>query len=173
MRILLLAFAVFSSMAMAEVSRDEAAKVIDSMVKQNMISAEEGEKAKARLKSMSTTEWSSINKTAEEKAARMPASISVGDPATSDLSKEQFSAIESDLKAIAPHTQMQETVFDPTHVQEVVVAPVVVDPVVVDEVVVEQVVVEQVVVDPVVVNPVVVNPVQAVEPGQIESMEQY
>lgn len=168
MRILLFALLVFSTSAMAEVSRDEAAKVIDNMVKQNLISAEEAEKAKARLRNMSSTEWASINKTAEEKAARMPASINVGDPSSADLSEEQLSAIENDLKAITPHTHVPETVVEPTYVPEVVVAPVVVE-----EVVVAPVVVEPVVVAPVVVNPVVVNPTVPVEPGHIEPIDSY
>lgn len=101
MRILLLAFVLLSTTAFAEVSRDEAGMMIDQMVKSNMISEEEGQKAKVRLMSMSGQDWSALNQDAAEKANRMPASAPVE---TSDLNSEQFLAIQNDLKAIAPHS---------------------------------------------------------------------
>ncbi len=122
----------FSAWA-GEVSREEASGIIDEMVKSNMISKEEAEKAKARLHTMSSTEWTAINKEAEKKVTeyegRAPASVDVADPSNSDLAEEQFAAIKSDLKVIAPHT-----VVNPTQVQETVVAPVVVPATVVEEV---------------------------------------
>jgi tRNA A37 threonylcarbamoyladenosine dehydratase len=50
MRLLITILLVFSATANAQVSRDEAVLLIDEMVKSNMISAEEAEKAKARFK---------------------------------------------------------------------------------------------------------------------------
>lgn len=91
MRILLTLLFVFSSAAQAQVSRDEAVLLIDEMVKSNMISKEEAEKAKARIPVQ-----------AENQTDRAPASVSTADPST-DLAKEQMSAIESDLSVIAPH----------------------------------------------------------------------
>ncbi len=89
---------------MAEVSREEASGIIDEMVNTQVISAEEGQKAKARLGTMNSAEWTTLNKEAEEKAARMPASVPESDDSTSsDLSAEQFQAIQSDLAIIAPH----------------------------------------------------------------------
>lgn len=103
MRIFITLLFVFSTSLFAEVSRDDAKTMIDEMVKSNTISVEEGEKAKARLVIMDSSEWKELNKVAEVQAGRMPASAIEADPTSSDLSKEQFSAIENDLKAIAPH----------------------------------------------------------------------
>jgi polyhydroxyalkanoate synthesis regulator phasin len=91
MRFLMTLLIVFSASAHAQVSRDEAVLLIDEMVKSNMISAEEAEKAKARIPAQ-----------LENKNDRSPASVTIGEP-TSDLAKEQLSAIESDLSVIAPH----------------------------------------------------------------------
>lgn len=109
-----LALLLLSSTTFAEVTREEASLMIDKMVKSNMISAEEAQKAKDRLKTMNTTEWSKLNKEAEAKAARMPASVP--EQKDVDLSREQMSAIESDLKTLAPQVIVPET-----KVQEVIV----------------------------------------------------
>lgn len=103
MRILLTLFLMMSTTAFADVSRAEADKSIDEMVKANMISAEEAAKAKARLHSMSSKDWSALNKDAESKAARLPASVVEVSDSSSDLSKEQLMAIQNDLAVIAPH----------------------------------------------------------------------
>lgn len=109
MRILLALSLMISFSSFAEVSRSEAEGSIDQMVKANMISAEEAAKAKARLHSMSSKEWSSLNKVAEEKAARLPASVvESSDPESSDLSQEQLMAIQNDLAVIAPHYANQK-----------------------------------------------------------------
>lgn len=92
MRLLLLLVMMFSATAFAEVSREEASGLIDEMVNTQMISKEEAEKAKARLVSMSD---------AEVVAARMPASVIESE--STDLSQEQFQAIQNDLAVIAPH----------------------------------------------------------------------
>ncbi len=90
MRLLITILLVFSATANAQVSRDEAVLLIDEMVKSNMISAEEAEKAKARIPVQN------------DKNDRSPASVTMEEPST-DLAKEQLSAIESDLSVIAPH----------------------------------------------------------------------
>jgi hypothetical protein len=97
MRYLLTFLFLLSGSVFAEVSREEASSMIDQMVKSNMISAEEAMKAKARLGTITTKEWKTVNSEAEHKVARMPASVAVGDP-SKDLTREQFSAIEDDLK---------------------------------------------------------------------------
>ena len=105
MRFLLILFLMFSATAFADVTRDEARAIIDEMVTKQMISAEEAEKAKARLGSMSANDWKDLNKDAEGMASRMPASelkIENNSEAT-DLSQEQFQAIHNDLAVIAPH----------------------------------------------------------------------
>jgi hypothetical protein len=92
---------IFSTTAFAEVSRDEAKGIIDEMVSKQMISAQEAEKAKARLINLGAGEWASLNSYAEEKVGRMPASVESSSP--TDLSDEQFQAIQNDLAVIAPH----------------------------------------------------------------------
>ncbi|MES2526146.1 MAG: hypothetical protein V4598_03640 [Bdellovibrionota bacterium] len=106
MRFLIILTFLFSTTAFAEVSRDEASGIIDEMVSKQMISAEEGEKAKIRLRSMNPSEWTALNQDAEVKAARMPASVPESGEAasgSSDLSQEQFQTIQNDLAVIAPH----------------------------------------------------------------------
>ena len=102
MRILLTLSLMISFSAFAEVSRSEAEVSIDEMVKANMISAEEAAKAKARLHSMSSKDWSALNRDAESKASRLPASV-VETSESGDLSQEQLMAIQNDLAVIAPH----------------------------------------------------------------------
>ncbi len=102
MKMLFILLIMISATAYAEVNRDEAGAMIDEMVKSNTISKEEGEKAKARLFSMNSHEWDSLNAEAEakEKILRAPASAQEQNP---DLNKEQLQAIHSDLSVIAPH----------------------------------------------------------------------
>jgi polyhydroxyalkanoate synthesis regulator phasin len=138
MRTLLLILLFVSTSAIAaEVSRDEAEKMIDEMVRTNMISSEEADKAKVRLHAMSSTEWTAVNKEAEQKAAqemaneasRAPASVASADP-SGNIEKEQLSAIHSDLESISPYAIKNHVVPEAPRVQ---VAPVVVNPVVVPE----------------------------------------
>lgn len=148
MRTLLFLFLVSASTAFAgEVSREEASKIIDEMVKSNMISASEASKAKLRLKTMNATEWTNLNKDAEEKAAeytsRAPASVP-----TPDLEAEQYSAIENDLKKIAPAVVNEEKVeavqVEEAYVPEAQVEHAQVEHVVIPETKVENTVVEEV-----------------------------
>lgn len=132
----LIFFLLLSSTAFAtEVSRQEASSMIDEMVKSNMISAEEAAKAKARLQTMSASEWTGINKEAEKKVAEQEGRA----PASVDLAEEQFQAIESDLKVIAPHTvglknpEVKEAVVEEAVVEEAVVQEAVVPHAVVEE----------------------------------------
>lgn len=143
MRILIAFTLIWSVTAFAgEVSRQEAAGIIDEMVRSNMISMEEAAKAKARLQTMSATEWSALNKDAEKKAAehegRVPASVS-----NTDLAAEQMDAIESDLKKIAPHTVVNPTEVQATEVQATYVEETKVEHVTVPQVEVPQTVVEE------------------------------
>lgn len=103
MRFFLSLMIIFTTNCFAEVSRDEARVIIDDMVSKQMISAEEAEKAKSRLVDMSATEWSLLNKDAEDKASRMPASEDSAEEVPVDLSEEQFQTIHHDLSVIAPH----------------------------------------------------------------------
>ena len=132
----LIFFLLLSSTAFAaEVSRQEASSMIDEMVKSNMISAEEAAKAKARLQTMSASEWSGINSEAEKKVAESEGRA----PASVDLADEQFQAIENDLKVIAPHTVGHQG----TEVKEAVVPKTIVEEAVVEEAVVPHAIVEE------------------------------
>jgi len=109
MRILLAFLLMMSTTAFAEVSRAEAEVSINEMVKANMISAEEAVKAKARLHSMSSKDWSELNAEAASQVARLPASVvEISDPESNDLSKEQLMAIHNDLAVIAPHYALEK-----------------------------------------------------------------
>lgn len=91
MKILFTLFLFLSFSASAEVSRTEVEGMIDEMVRSNMISAEEAQKAKLRVRAPTQREVS-----------RMPASVSNPVPSKKELSQIQFEAIENDLKALAP-----------------------------------------------------------------------
>jgi len=89
------------NVAWAEVTPDEAALMIDQMVKENVISVNEAQKAKARLKVMNPSEWKKMNETAASVAARRsPASVQ--DVQKTDLDGAQFRQISEDIKKILP-----------------------------------------------------------------------
>jgi hypothetical protein len=50
---------------------------------------------------MGAGEWASLSPDSKEKVGRMPASVESSSP--TDLSHEQFQAIQNDLAVIAPH----------------------------------------------------------------------
>lgn len=102
-----LSLILFVFHASADVSQDEVVGMLDKMVKEGTISAEEAQKAKIKMKSMNGNEWSALNNQAEKAAAsRGPASISAAEPIkesrTSDLDKAQLHQIEDDIKKIIP-----------------------------------------------------------------------
>lgn len=155
MRTLLLFLLVSTSTAFAgEVSRQEASLMIDQMVKSNMISASEAEKAKARLQSMSGSDWAALNRDAEKKAADIEAGRAPASTGTSDLEAEQYIAIKNDLNKLAPD----------------MVAPVSVDAIKVDPVSVDRTEVDSVSVGATVVENVTV-PVTEVEHTAVEDVK--
>lgn len=102
-----LSLILFVSNASADVSQDEVTGMLDKMVREGTISAQEAEKAKIKMKSMNGNEWSALNSQAEKVAAsRGPASISAAEPIkeskTADLDKAQLHQIEDDIKKIIP-----------------------------------------------------------------------
>ena len=135
MRTFLALLLIWSTTALAEVSREEATKQIDEMVRSNMISAEEAAKAKARLQAMSNAEWSALNADAEKKVSEMEGRS----PASVDLNEAQYAAIESDLKVLAPHTVVEETQVEQTHVEHTQVEKVEIQHVVVPQTTVQEV----------------------------------
>lgn len=95
------------SQARAEVSPEHVETMLKQMVRENVISAVEAEKAKLRMKSMSPEQWSAINKQAAKVAARSPASATpsknkIEEVQGIDLDGAQFKAIQSEVKKILP-----------------------------------------------------------------------
>ncbi len=92
----------------AEVSHEHVDSMIDQMVTNNVISKIEADKAKVRMRTMSSEQWAQINTKAEAIAARSPASVStasdnkIEEVQAVDLDSKQFQQIQSDMKKFVP-----------------------------------------------------------------------
>ena len=92
----------------AEVSHEHVDSMIDQMVTNNIISKVEADKAKVRLRTMSSEQWAQINTKAEAIAARSPASVNtasdnkIEEVQAVDLDSKQFQQIQSDMKKFVP-----------------------------------------------------------------------
>lgn len=100
-------FLVASFSVQAEVAPGHVENMLDQMVKENVISATEAEKAKIRLKTMSPDQWKEVNKKAAVIAARMPASVQpsanrIEEVRGIDLDWAQFKEIQNEVKKIMP-----------------------------------------------------------------------
>jgi hypothetical protein len=98
---------LFSLQLKAEVSPDHVDQMIDQMVSKNVISLEEANKAKVRMRSMSADQWSQINDQAAKITARSPASVGPAENRIEevnkiDLDSAQFKAIQNDMAKIVP-----------------------------------------------------------------------
>lgn len=108
MKFFLLLSLSLSFTAMAEVGPEQVDGMLQQMVRENVISKEDADKARTRMKSMSAGQWSEVNKQAKEAASRMPASENIASRGSLsevnaiDLDSEQFKAIQNDLKKIVP-----------------------------------------------------------------------
>ena len=91
-------FVLSLSSAFAEVSKENVETMLDQMVKDEVISAKEAEKARIRMHSMNNKEWKTINVDANKVATRSPASV---EPAK-DLHSAQFKQIQDDVKKLIP-----------------------------------------------------------------------
>jgi DNA-binding PadR family transcriptional regulator len=93
----------------AEVSHGEVESMLNQMVKENVISAAEAEKAKIKMKHISPDQWKQINETAQGVAARSPASVpssnNINEVHKVDLDGEQFKQIQQDIKRIIPESR--------------------------------------------------------------------
>jgi flagellar basal body rod protein FlgB len=91
----------------SDVSPDHVEEMLAQMVRENVISKEEAEKAKVRMHNMTPDQWSTVNKQAAAQAARSPASVDsqnkIEDVNKVDLDGEQFKQIQNDLKKIIPN----------------------------------------------------------------------
>jgi hypothetical protein len=99
-------FILVSNPIHADVSPDHVEEMLAQMVRENVISKEEADKAKTRMRIMTPDQWSKVNRQAEVQAARMPASVDSNNKIEEvhkvDLDGEQFKQIQSDLKKIVP-----------------------------------------------------------------------
>lgn len=92
----------------AEVSPEHVEQMIDQMVRENVISKEEAEKAKLRMKNLNKEQWSQINAQAAQVAARSPASVNapsenkIEEVNKIDLDSAQFKQIQNDISKIVP-----------------------------------------------------------------------
>lgn len=99
---------LFSFSLHAEVSPEQVDQMIDQMVSNNVISKTEAEKAKIKMRSMSSHQWSQINEEAAKVAARSPASVNtpsenkIEEVKGIDLDSAQFKQIQSDIGKIVP-----------------------------------------------------------------------
>lgn len=94
----------------AEVSPSEVESMLNQMVKESVISAEEAEKAKIKMKHLSADQWKQINNTAKDVAARSPASVepssnNITEVHKVDLDGEQFKQIQQDIQRIMPQSR--------------------------------------------------------------------
>lgn len=95
------------SQVKAEVTPAHVESMLQQMVRENVISATEAEKAKIRMKAMSPAQWKDINKQAAKVASRTPASVTpsgnkIEEVHGIDLDGAQFKAIQNEVKKIMP-----------------------------------------------------------------------
>ena len=105
----LLTLSLISSAAFAQVNvgQDHVESMLQQMVRENVISAAEAEKAKVRMKSRTPEQGTAINSPATQVAARMPASTQASNNKIEevngiDLDGAQFKAIQSEVRKIVP-----------------------------------------------------------------------
>lgn len=106
---ILLTFLVTLSTAYAEVSPEHVNSMLDQMVRENVISAGEANKARLRMKTMTAEQWSEVNAQAAKIAARSPASVAsapsqnkIEEVNNIDLDSAQFKTIQNDMRKIVP-----------------------------------------------------------------------
>lgn len=108
----LLSLSLFMTLSVqAEVSHEHVNSMIDQMVTKGVISKDEADKAKVRMKGMSTEQWSAINAQAAKIAARSPASANtesnnkIEEVHGIDLDSAQFKQIQNDIGKIVPQAK--------------------------------------------------------------------
>lgn len=85
----------------ADVSKQNVDEMLKQMVREEVISATEAEKARIRLYSMSDKQWKALNFEGQKVASRSPASApTIGD--STDLYQAQFKQIQDDISKITP-----------------------------------------------------------------------
>ncbi len=109
MRRFLIMLIVFTGLsnATAEVAPEHVESMLHQMVRENVISATQAEKVKFRMKSISPSQWTSVNKKTAEVGSRTPASVTpsgntIEEVNDIDLDGAQFKAIQSEIRKIVP-----------------------------------------------------------------------
>lgn len=91
--------------AQADVSTEHVDAMLKQMVKENIISEREAQKARIKMLNMNPAQWSQINRQAMHNTNRAPASVSseaMPGIQNVDLDGEQFKTIQNDLRKIVP-----------------------------------------------------------------------
>jgi membrane peptidoglycan carboxypeptidase len=91
----------------AEVTPKHVESMLDQMVRENVISKEEADKARTRMKNLTPKQWSDINQQTAIMAERSPASVTpsnnkIEEVNNIDLDGAQFKTIENEIKRIIP-----------------------------------------------------------------------
>ena len=108
MRWFLSVFLLFSVLSLnAEVTPEHVESMLNQMVRENVISKEEADKARGRMKNLTSKQWSDLNKQTKLMAERSPASLTpsnnkIEEVNNIDLDGAQFKEIETEMKRIIP-----------------------------------------------------------------------
>lgn len=91
----------------AEVRPDHVESMLDQMVRENVISKEEADKVKMKMKTIPAEKWGEINKKASTINSRSPASTNLSENKIEevkniDLDGAQFKTIENEVYKIIP-----------------------------------------------------------------------
>lgn len=110
--LLVLILFIFHSPLKAEVNPGQVESMLEQMVRENVISAQEAQKAKIRLRTMRPEQWAEINKQATKIASRSPASVNshnrIEELHKINLDGAQFKQIQDDIKKIMPEYRNQK-----------------------------------------------------------------
>lgn len=94
----------------ADVAPEHVETMLQQMVRENVISASDAEKAKLRMKAMTPEQWTALNQQASKVAMRTPASVTpsqnkIEEVHGIDLDGAQFKAIQNEVRKIVPQYQ--------------------------------------------------------------------
>jgi hypothetical protein len=107
---LTLSLCLTTTFVKAEVAPEHVESMLQQMVRENVISATEAEKAKLRMKALTPEQWTALNQQANKVAMRTPASVTPSENKIEevhgiDLDGAQFKAIQNEARKIVPQYQ--------------------------------------------------------------------
>lgn len=107
---LTLSLCLTTTLVKAEVAQEHVETMLQQMVRENVISATEAEKAKLRMKALTPEQWTALNQQANQVAMRTPASVTpsqnkIEEVHGIDLDGAQFKAIQNEVRKIVPQYQ--------------------------------------------------------------------